>query len=66
MMSSTNSLPTLIERFTGARSQIRTFFEQADDSRWEIDGYIEAGEVLVARRGNAVVGHVQFLPCGVR
>jgi len=59
------SPPLLIQRFTGPRSQIRVFFELADDSPSEIDGYIEAGEVLVARRGDVVVGHVQFIPSGV-
>ncbi len=63
---SETSPPLLIQRFTGARSQIRAFFELADDSTSEIDGYIEAGEVLVARRGDVVVGHVQFIPFGVQ
>jgi len=55
----------IIEPFTGARAQIRVLFEQADDSASEIDGYIEAGEVLVARREGEVVGHVQLIPSEV-
>jgi ribosomal protein S18 acetylase RimI-like enzyme len=56
----------VIELFTGQRSQIRALFEQADDSPSEIDGYIEAGEVLVARGDDEIVGHVQLIPSDVR
>jgi ribosomal protein S18 acetylase RimI-like enzyme len=55
----------IIEPFTGERSRIRAFFGQADDSASEIAGYIEAGEVLVAQREGAIVGHVQFIPSDV-
>ena len=51
----------LVEQFTDPRSGIRSLFEQADDSPSEIDGYIEAGEVLVARCGGEIAGHVQFI-----
>ena len=50
-----------IEPFIGTRSQIRPLFELADDSASEIDGYIEAGEVLVARHRGEIVGHVQLI-----
>jgi ribosomal protein S18 acetylase RimI-like enzyme len=55
---------TRVERFLGARSDLRRLFELADDSSSAIDGYIEAGEVLVVQRGNEVVGHIQFIPSG--
>jgi len=55
-----------IERFVGERSEIRELIELADDSASAIDGYIEAGEVLVARRGDQVVDHVLFIPSGVQ
>ena len=64
-MSST-SFPLTIQRFVERRSQIRAFFELADDSPREIDAYIERGEVLVALLGNQVVGHVQFISYGVQ
>jgi ribosomal protein S18 acetylase RimI-like enzyme len=60
------SFPLTIQRFDGPRSQIRTFFELADDSPLEIDRYIETGEVLVARRRAEVVGHVQVICDGVQ
>ena len=59
-------LPLTIQRFDGPRSQIRAFFELADDSPPEIDRYIEEGEVLVARRSAEVVGHVQVIYYGVQ
>ena len=63
---SSRSFPLTIQRFVGPRSQIRVFFELADDSRREIDAYIDAGEVLVARRRDEVVGHVLFISYGVQ
>jgi GNAT superfamily N-acetyltransferase len=60
------SCPLTIQRFDGPRSQIRAFFELADDSPAEIDRYIEAGEVLVARCSAAVAGHVQVIRCGIQ
>ena len=63
---SSTSFPLTIQRFVGPRSQIRGLFELADDSRREIDAYIEAGEVLVARRRDEVVGHVQLISYGVQ
>jgi ribosomal protein S18 acetylase RimI-like enzyme len=63
---SSRSFPLTIQRFVGPRSQIRAFFELADDSRRAIDAYIDAGEVLVARRRDEVVGHVHFISYGVK
>jgi ribosomal protein S18 acetylase RimI-like enzyme len=56
----------IIELFIGHRAQIRALYEQADDSPSEIDGYIEAGDVLVARRDEEVLGHNQLIPSDVR
>jgi ribosomal protein S18 acetylase RimI-like enzyme len=50
-----------IEPYTGAREAVRWLFEEAEDSVAELDAYIGAGEVLVARSGDAVVGHVQVV-----
>jgi predicted N-acetyltransferase YhbS len=38
---------------------LRSLFELAEDSRQELDAYIDAGRVLVALDGDRVVGHVQ-------
>jgi ribosomal protein S18 acetylase RimI-like enzyme len=54
--------PLQIEAFRGLRSELRPLFAQADDSPTEINSYIESGNVLVAHRGEQIVGHVQLLP----
>jgi putative oxidoreductase len=54
----------VIERFAGSRSALLPLFQQADDSPDEIGSYLEAGEVLVARRGEQIVGHVQAMALG--
>ncbi len=53
-----------IETFAGSRSELRPLFEQADDSRTAVDGYISRGDVLVARLGQRIVGHVQVIVSG--
>jgi GNAT superfamily N-acetyltransferase/catechol 2,3-dioxygenase-like lactoylglutathione lyase family enzyme len=53
-----------VERYTGARSELRALFEEAEDSSTELDGYIDAGEVLVAIAADGVVGHLQLLDGG--
>jgi GNAT superfamily N-acetyltransferase len=45
---------------TGPRAALRPLFELAEDSSRELDAYIGAGRVLVARVGDAIVGHVQI------
>lgn len=54
-----------VEWYDGARTELRSLFEEAEDSSIQLDGYLEAGRVLVARRGPAVVGHLQLVPTGV-
>jgi GNAT superfamily N-acetyltransferase/catechol 2,3-dioxygenase-like lactoylglutathione lyase family enzyme len=53
-----------IERHSGARSELRALFEEAEDSAAELNGYIDAGDVLVARAGTGVVGHLQLIDAG--
>ncbi len=53
-----------VEEFRGSRSELLQLFAQADDSPAEINRYIERGEVLVARRAQQIVGHVQLIPAG--
>jgi ribosomal protein S18 acetylase RimI-like enzyme len=45
---------------SGPRAELRWLFEQAEDSAQELDGYIDAGRVLVALEGDEIVGHLQL------
>jgi predicted N-acetyltransferase YhbS len=54
----------VVERYLGAREDLRELFELAEDSRPQLDAYIEAGEVLVARDGPDTIGHAQLVPTG--
>jgi GNAT superfamily N-acetyltransferase len=47
--------------FDGAHSELRPFFELAEDSAEQLDAYIELGQILVARRGELIVGHLQLI-----
>src|SRR3954449_5833947 len=49
-----------IELHTGDRETLRPLFDLAEDSRAELDGYFDAGSVLVAVQGSDVVGHLQL------
>ena len=51
-----------IDWHAGARGELRPLFELAEDSKSQLDAYIELGRVLVARRGRTVVGHLQLVP----
>ena len=55
-----------VEEHTGPRSEIRRLFELAEDSAELLDGYIDDGRVLVARDGDAIVGHVQLVDAEVK
>ncbi len=50
-----------IERFEGDRAQLRPLFELADDSAVLLDAYVDDGEVLIAREGDDIVGHLQLV-----
>ena len=54
--------PLDISEYTGDRSPLRSLFESAEDSVTQLEGYIDAGRVLAARRGELIVGHLQLLP----
>jgi GNAT superfamily N-acetyltransferase len=54
----------VIERYSGPRQALRPLFELAEDSAAELDAYIEAGSVLVARDGARIVGHLQLIEHG--
>src|SRR6185312_3586162 len=53
-----------IELHAGARSDLRSLFELAEDSPAELDSYLHAGRVLVARSGPDVLGHLQLVETG--
>src|SRR5690349_23716256 len=48
----------------GPRDSLRALFELAEDSAAELDSYIGAGRVLVARSGSEVIGHLQLTGTG--
>ena len=51
-----------VRPYAGARMRLRHLFRLAEDSDVALDGYIDAGDVLVATVGDAVVGHLQLTP----
>lgn len=53
-----------VDRYTGPRSELRSLFEEAEDSAAQLDAYIDAGEVLVATVSHGVVGHLQVIDGG--
>lgn len=53
-----------IDWYAGDRARLRPLFELAKDSSAELDSYIMAGRVLVARSGGEVVGHLQLVEDG--
>ena len=48
----------------GPRAELRALFELAEDSAEQLDAYVDAGRVLVARRSTQLLGHLQLLPTG--
>jgi GNAT superfamily N-acetyltransferase len=50
-----------IDWHIGAREELRPLFELAEDSRAQLDEYLDQGKVLVALRGSAMVGHLQLV-----
>jgi GNAT superfamily N-acetyltransferase len=50
-----------VERHAGPRRELRSLFEEAEDSVQKLDGYIDEGEVLVAIAEDRVIGHLQLI-----
>jgi GNAT superfamily N-acetyltransferase len=50
--------------YRGERAALRPLFELAEDSSRALEGYIGAGRVIVARDGDAIVGHLQLTETG--
>jgi predicted N-acetyltransferase YhbS len=57
--------PIRIETYDGPREELRPLFELAEDSASELASYLDAGQVLVARSGADVVGHLLLVDTGV-
>jgi ribosomal protein S18 acetylase RimI-like enzyme/catechol 2,3-dioxygenase-like lactoylglutathione lyase family enzyme len=53
-------MSVLVRQHEGSRESLRPLFELAEDSARELDGYIDEGELLVAVRGEEIVGHLQL------
>lgn len=53
-----------IETYRGDRTSLRHLFALADDSETQIASYIGLGDVLIARDGDTILGHLQFLETG--
>jgi ribosomal protein S18 acetylase RimI-like enzyme/catechol 2,3-dioxygenase-like lactoylglutathione lyase family enzyme len=52
----------MIEWFEGPRSALDDLFALADDSPEQVERYRDLGRVLVARDGEAMIGHLQLIP----
>ena len=55
-----------VETYAGPRRELRSLFELAEDSAPELDGYIDAGRVLVAMSEDRIVGHLQLIDAEVK
>jgi len=53
-----------IETYRGDRVSLRHLFALADDSESRISAYIGLGDILVARDGDGILGHLQFVETG--
>lgn len=56
--------PIEVRAHTGDREEVRWSFQLAEDSRAQLDAYLDLGEVLVAVEGDRIVGHLQLVPTG--
>ncbi len=50
-----------LEPHAGSRAELRPLFELAEDSRAQLDSYLDSGRVLVALHGPDVIGHLQLV-----
>lgn len=57
--SEPDALPVAIEPYDDAREKLRELFELAEDSAQQLESYLHAGRVLVARMAGEPVGYVQ-------
>ena len=50
-----------IAEHAGSREELRHLFALADDSPAQIESYLRDGRILVARRGNGIIAHLQLV-----
>jgi GNAT superfamily N-acetyltransferase len=50
-----------VEQHHGARADLRSLFELAEDSPAQLDSYLDRGRVLVAIQDEQIVGHLQLI-----
>jgi GNAT superfamily N-acetyltransferase len=53
-----------VDWYDGPRDALRPLFELAEDSTTQLASYVDLGRVLVARRGDDVLGHLQLVETG--
>ena len=53
--------PVRIERHAGPRAELRALFAEAEDSAAQLDAHVDTGDVLVARQGGHLIGHLQLV-----
>jgi GNAT superfamily N-acetyltransferase len=53
--------PVRVEPYDGDRAALRHLFAEAEDSAVQLDAYVNDGRVLVARRGEDIIGHLQLV-----
>ena len=53
-----------VELYQGDRAALMPLFRLAEDSDNELAAYVGRGEVLVAREGGGIIGHVQIVEAG--
>jgi ribosomal protein S18 acetylase RimI-like enzyme len=56
--------PLNIDWHEGQRAALRGLFELAEDSAEQLAGYLDLGQVLLARRDTSTVGHLQLVASG--
>ena len=54
----------LVAWFDGDREQLRSLFDEVEDSRAQLASYINSGRVIAAWHGADIVGHLQLVPTG--
>jgi GNAT superfamily N-acetyltransferase len=53
-----------VQLYDGPREALRPLFALAEDSVAQLDSYLHAGRVLVARSGGELIGHLQLVETG--
>ena len=51
----------LVHRYDGDRELLRPLFREADDSKQQIDTYLDLGAMVVAEDDGEIIGHLQLI-----